>query len=125
MDCKGVYRSLQEYIQQIGRIRNSTPGTICLSILCDPIFCKLYSLSFNNAFSEKILTRFIHQLQEEAINGSTIIPFQKNEQKYNLPESIQRTLLILLENHGLIHLDMEFCNHYVIIPYNLSYNNFH
>lgn len=111
-------RSIQEYVQEIGRYRGSNPGTLCLSILCDPIFCKLYSLSFSNLYSPKAITRFIQSIETEAVDGCTSICFQQWEMQYNLPETMQRTLLIMLENKGVIRLDTEFNNHYVIIPYN-------
>ena len=111
-------RSVQEYIQEIGRYRGSNPGVLCLSILCDPVFNKLYSFAFSNVYSSKAITHFIQEIQTDAVDHFAVVSFQQCEQKFNLPESIQRTILIMLENEGLIRLDMEFHNQYVIIPYN-------
>lgn len=111
-------RSVQEYIQQVGRYRGSNQGALCLSILCDSVFSKLYSMSFSTVFSSKAITRFLQSIEKDAIDSVTAISFQQNEQQFNLPESLQRTLLILLENQGFIRLDSEFNNHYTISPYN-------
>ena len=111
-------RSIQEYIQEIGRYRGSNQGTLCLSILCDSVFTKLYSFSFSDAFSSKAITQFIETIYSKAINSFSTITFAKCEQQFNLPESFIRTLLILLENEGFIRIDIEFNNFYVIIPFN-------
>lgn len=111
-------RSIQDYIQQVGRYRGSNQGALCLSILCDSIFSKLYSMSFSTLFSSKAITRFLQSIEKNAVDSIAALSFQKNEQQFNLPESIQRTLLILLENKGYIRLDSDFNNHYVITPYN-------
>ena len=110
-------RSIQEYTQEIGRYRGSNKGTLCLSILCDSIFTKLYSFSFSDVFSSKAITHFIEMIYSNAVNSFSTITFAKCEQQFNLPESYIRTLLILLENAGFIRIDIEFNNFYVIIPF--------
>ena len=75
-------------------------------------------MSFSTLFSSKAITRFLQSIEKNAVDSIAALSFQKNEQQFNLPESIQRTLLILLENKGYIRLDSDFNNHYVITPYN-------
>lgn len=110
-------RSIQEYIQEIGRYRGANAGVLCLSILCDPVFTKLYSFSFSTVYSSKAMNRFFQVIQSDAVNRFSTVTFQACEQQFNLPESIQRTLLILMENEGLLRLDLEFNNHYIITPF--------
>ena len=109
-------RSIQEYVQEIGRYRDQREQALCLSILSDTMINKLYSSLFLSAVNPVSIRRFVNDIMQEHENIFTFICFKFAEQKYDVSETILRTILILLENHGYIRLDIEFNNHFIITP---------
>ncbi len=66
--------------------------------------------------SETVLRSFLATLLKEPL-GVHHLSIREAEQRFDLPESIQRTLLILLENEGAVQIHADFFNHFAITPY--------
>ena len=109
-------RSIQAYVQEIGRYRGSEAGAMCLSVLTDSYVTQLYSSCFTNYVTERTIRRFLQYVMDTRTTGNCI-SFRWTEQHFDLAESIQRTLLILLESRGVLSIDSEFYNHFTITPY--------
>lgn len=113
-------RSIQEYVQQIGRYRSRDTAALCSAFLTDESFGKLYSSSFLSAVNPSSLRRFINDLfqdrQGDLVDCYERVCFRDAEQRYDVAESTLRTLLILLENQGFLRLDVDFNNRCVITP---------
>ena len=113
-------RSIQEYVQQIGRYRSRDATALCAAFLTDESFAKLYSSSFLSAVNPASLRRFINDLFQDRSGELTDcferVCFRDAEQRYDVAESTLRTLLILLENAGFLRLDVDFNNRCVITP---------
>lgn len=65
--------------------------------------------------SESVLHSFLTDLLKTP--GPQHLSIREAEQRFDLPESIQRTLLILLENEGSVQIRSDFFNHFSITPY--------
>ena len=66
--------------------------------------------------SESVLRSFLATLLKEPL-GVHHLSIREAEQRFDLPESIQRTLLILLENEGAVQIHADYFNHFAITPY--------
>ena len=77
---------------------------------------QLYSSCFATYVSESVLHSFLTALLKEP-HGTQHLSIREAEQRFDLPESIQRTLLILLENEGAVQIHSDFFNHFTITPY--------
>lgn len=109
-------RSIQAYVQEIGRYRGSEAGAMCLSVLTDSYVMQLYSSCFTNYATERTIRAFLQYVMDTEATGN-FISFRWAEQHFDLAELIQRTLLILLESRGVLSIDSEFFNHFTVTPY--------
>ena len=109
-------RSIQEYVQEIGRYRGQQEQALCISFISDDTINRLYSSLFLSAVNPVSIRRFVNDIMQDNEKVFTFICFKFAEQKYDIPEAILRTILILLENHGYIRLDIDFNNHCMITP---------
>ena len=113
-------RSIQEYVQEIGRYRGQHKHALCASFLSDNTINKLYSSLFSSSVNSASIRRFVNDIMQESEKVFTYVCFRFAEQKYDVSESTIRTILILLENQGFIRLDVDFNNRYIITP--IDYN---
>ena len=109
-------RSIQEYVQEIGRYRAQQEQALCISFMSNDTINRLYSSLFLSAVNPMSIRRFVNDIMQDSEKVFTFICFKFAEQKYDIPEAILRTILILLENHGYIRLDIDFNNHCIITP---------
>lgn len=89
---------------------------MCLSVLTDSYVMQLYSSCFTNYVTERTIRAFLQYVMDTEATGN-FISFRWAEQHFDLAESIQRTLLILLESRGVLSIDSEFFNHFTVTPY--------
>ena len=109
-------RSIQGYVQEIGRYRGNEEEGLALSITTDSVWTKLYSMAWSNYVELTAVNRFIASQVNET--PYSCVKYGECEQLFDCSVETMKTCLILLENEGFIEFECEFLNHLIITPMN-------